>query len=190
MLEFSSLGFENTTVKLGNKTTGVSVQMRDDNKLLNEVVVVGYGTQKKVNLTGAVSSVDFTKEESRPVTTATQALAGMAAGVQVLQGSGRPNSEGFGINIRGIGTLNNASPLVLVDGMEMDLSTVNPNDIESISILKDAASCAIYGNRGANGVILVTTKSGQSGKVTVNYSGRFSINTPSNLVRFMTNYAD
>ena len=190
MLEFSSLGFENTTVKLGNKTTGVSVQMRDDNKLLNEVVVVGYGTQKKVNLTGAVSSVDFTKEASRPVTTATQALAGMAAGVQVLQGSGRPNSEGFGINIRGIGTLNNSSPLVLVDGMEMDLSTVNANDIESISILKDAASCAIYGNRGANGVILVTTKSGQSGKVTVNYSGRFSINTPSNLVRFMTNYAD
>lgn len=189
-LLFTSLGFTPSTVRLGSKTTGVSVKMDDDNKLLNEVVVVGYGTQKKVNLTGAVSSVDFTRQSSRPVTTASQALAGMAAGVQVLQSSGRPNSEGFGINIRGIGTLNNASPLVLVDGMEMDLSSVNPNDIESISILKDAASCAIYGNRGANGVILVTTKTGQAGKVTVNYSGRFSINTPSRLVRFMDNYAD
>lgn len=190
VLEFSSIGFTPATVKLGVRTSGVSVQMSDDSKLLNEVVVVGYGTQKKVNLTGAVSSVDFTKETSRPVTTATQALAGMAAGVQVLQGSGRPNSEGFGINIRGVGTLNNSSPLVLVDGMEMSLSAVNANDIESISILKDAASCAIYGNRGANGVILVTTKTGQAGKVTVSYSGRLALNTPSRLVRFVSNYGD
>ena len=187
-LEISYVGFDKQVVRpQGN----MNIVLKSANKQLNEVVVVGYGTQKKVNLTGAVESVDFSKEAlSRPVTTATQALAGMAAGVQVLQSSGRPNSEGFGINIRGVGTLNNSDPLVLVDGMEMSLSNVNPNDIESISVLKDAASCAIYGNRGANGVILVTTKSGREGKIDVTYSGKFSFNSPSRLVRFVSNYAD
>lgn len=169
----------------------MNIVMKEDNQQLDEVVVVGYGTQKKVNLTGSVASVNFQKEaSSRPVTTAAQALAGMAAGVQVLQNSGRPNSEGFGIRIRGTGTFNNSDPLVLVDGMEMNLADVNPNDIESISILKDAASCAIYGNRGANGVILVTTKMGQEGTVRITYSGKLSINTPSKIVRFVSNYAD
>lgn len=186
-LEISYVGFQKQVV---TPQPNMNIVLKASNKELEEVVVVGYGTQKKVNLTGAVASVDFTKEHSRPVTTATGALAGMSAGLQVIQSSGRPNSEGFGIQIRGNGTLNNTSPLVLVDGMEQSLSDVNPNDIATISVLKDAASCAIYGNRGANGVILVTTKSGEGGKTQVNYSGKFSFNTPSRLVRFVSNYAD
>jgi len=187
-ITLSCVGFKPQTL---NATGNLNVAMVPEGNDLDEVVVVGYGTQKKVNLTGSVASVNFEKEAlSRPITTAAQALAGMAAGVQVMQGSGRPNSEGMGINIRGVGTLNNSSPLVMVDGMEMSLSDVNPNDIESISVLKDAASCAIYGNRGANGVILVTTKQGQAGQIHVTYSGKLSINTPAKLVKWVNNYAD
>lgn len=184
----SYVGFTTQTLRA---TANMNITMKAEDNELNEVVVVGYGTQKKVNLTGSVASVDYSKEAlSRPITSAAQALEGMSAGVQVMQSSGQPNSEGFGISIRGVGTLNDSSPLVLVDGMEMSLSDVNPNDIATISILKDAASCAIYGNRGANGVILVTTKTGEVGKVRVTYSGKFSFNSPSRLVRWVSNYAD
>lgn len=188
MLKFSYVGFTDVKLPAANNLT---VTMKEEQNALNEVVVVGYGTQKKVNLTGSVVSVDLAKEtNSRPVTTAAQALQGMAAGLDIIQGSGKPGEENFSVNIRGVGTMNDASPLVLVDGMEMSLSEINPMDIESISVLKDAASCAIYGNRGANGVILVTTKSGTEGKINLSYSGRLSINSPSKLIRFMSNYAD
>ena len=187
-ITFTYIGYTDVTSRA---TDNMVVTMKEDKNELNEIVVVGYGTQKKVNLTGSVVSVDMAKEtSSRPVTTVAQALQGMAAGLDILQGSGKPGAENFSVNIRGVGTMNDASPLVLVDGMEMSLSDVNPMDIESISVLKDAASCAIYGNRGANGVILVTTKSGTDGKVSVTYTGRLSINKPSKLVRFMSNYAD
>ncbi|MGI6231367.1 MAG: SusC/RagA family TonB-linked outer membrane protein [Prevotella sp.] len=187
-LTFSYVGFDNVTLRAANNLV---ITMNEEKNELSEVVVVGYGTQKKVNLTGSVASVDMEKQmNSRPVTTLNQALQGMAAGVDILQGSGKPGSENFSINIRGVGTMNDSSPLVLVDGMEMNLSDVNPMDVATISVLKDAASCAIYGNRGANGVILVTTKSGANGKVNVTYSGRLSINKPAKLVRFMSNYAD
>ena len=187
-LTFTYVGYTDVNSRAADNMV---VTMKEDRNELNEIVVVGYGTQKKVNLTGSVVSVDMAKEaNSRPVTTVAQALQGMAAGLDILQGSGKPGAENFSVNIRGVGTMNDASPLVLVDGMEMSLSDINPMDIESISILKDAASCAIYGNRGANGVILVTTKSGTDGKVSVTYTGRMSINKPSKLVRFMSNYAD
>ena len=187
-LTFTYIGYTDVTSRAADNMV---ITMKEDKNELNEIVVVGYGTQKKVNLTGSVVSVDMAKEtSSRPVTTVAQALQGMAAGLDILQGSGKPGAENFSVNIRGVGTMNDASPLVLVDGMEMSLSDVNPMDIESISVLKDAASCAIYGNRGANGVILVTTKSGTDGKVSVTYTGRLSINKPSKLVRFMSNYAD
>lgn len=187
-LAFSYIGYQDV---IFNANDNLVVTMKENNNELNEVVVVGYGTQKKVNLTGSVVSVNMEKEtNSRPVTTVAQALQGMAAGLDIQQGSGKPGAENFSVNIRGVGTMNDASPLVLVDGMEMSLSDVNPMDIENISILKDAASCAIYGNRGANGVILVTTKNGTEGKVSVSYTGRLSINQPSKLVRFMSNYAD
>ena len=172
--------------------TPLQVVMQDDSKMLDEVVVVGYGTQKKVNLTGSVSTVDFEDQAlSRPVTTVANALSGMAAGLNVMTTGAKPNEEKANISIRGTGTLNTSAPLILVDGMEMELNQINPNDIASISILKDAASCAIYGNRAANGVILVTTKQGTTdGKINVTYSGKFSLNTPAKLIRQVSNYAD
>jgi len=172
--------------------TPISVTMKEDPKVLDEVVVVGYGTQKKVNLTGSVSTVDFKDQAlSRPVTTVANALSGMAAGLNIMTTGSKPNEESASVSIRGIGTLNTSSPLILVDGMEMSLNQINPNDIATISILKDAASCAIYGNRAANGVILVTTKRGaMDGKISVTYSGKFSLNTPAKLIRQVSNYAD
>lgn len=190
VLEISYIGYKSQSIVVGNQSV-LDIRMMSDNELLDEVVVVGYGSQKKVNLTGSVATVNFDdKTLSRPVTTLASTLSGMVAGLNVMQTSSKPNSESSTLRIRGTGTLNDSAPLVLVDGMEMSLNNVNPNDIASISILKDAASCAIYGNRGANGVILLTTKKGTDGKINVTYSGKFSYNTPANLIRMVSNYAD
>ena len=190
IIQFSFIGMASQEHTFNG--TPLQVVMQDDSKMLDEVVVVGYGTQKKVNLTGSVSTVDFEDQAlSRPVTTVANALSGMAAGLNVMTTGAKPNEEKANISIRGTGTLNTSSPLILVDGMEMELNQINPNDIASISILKDAASCAIYGNRAANGVILVTTKQGATdGKINVTYSGKFSLNTPAKLIRQVSNYAD
>ena len=190
VLVFSYVGFISQEIPVGAQRT-INVTLIDDTQSIEEVVVIGYGIQKKVNLTGAVASVNVEKEiQSRPLTNLSQALSGMTAGLQAMQSSGQPNSDGLTLRIRGVGTLNSASPLVLVDGMEQGFGSVNPNDVASISVLKDAASCAIYGNRGANGVVLITTKTGEKGKIKVNYSGNFSYNQPSNLIQPMTNSAN
>jgi TonB-linked SusC/RagA family outer membrane protein len=189
-LSITYIGYNEVEVPVGDQSK-LSVVMVEDNQALEEVVVVGYGTQKKVNLTGSVSSVNFEEQAlSRPVTNVSSALAGLSSGVQVMQGSGQPGEDGASIRIRGVGTMNNSAPLVIVDGMEGSMDAVNPQDIESISILKDAASSAIYGSRAANGVILITTKKGKVGKLTVNYSGRVSYAQPTNLIDMVTNYAD
>jgi len=187
----SYIGYLNQTVNTTDNTS-FNITLIEDSKALDEVIVVGYGKQKKVNMTGAVSSVDYSKESiSRPLVNATQALGGIVPGLQVMQGSGNPYGESFSMNVRGLGTLNNSSPLVLVDGMEQDLGNVNPSDIESISVLKDAASSSIYGNRGANGVILVTTKTGgDKNKVNVEFSGKLSFNSPLRMPKLVNNYAD
>ena len=191
VLQISYMGFKTQEVKVTPNSKGITVKLKEDSELLNEVVVVGYGTQKKVNLTGSVASVDFKEQaKSRPVTNVSNALAGMSAGVQVMQGSGRPGSDGSSIRVRGIGTLNSSEPLVLIDGMEGSIDAVNPQDIESISVLKDAASSAIYGSRAAAGVILITTKKGTAGKLNVSYTGRFSYAQPTNLIKQVTDYAD
>ncbi|HSC55296.1 MAG TPA: TonB-dependent receptor [Phnomibacter sp.] len=147
----------------------VIIALQPASNQLDDVVVVGYGTQRKSSLTGAVTVVNTKAIANRPITNSTQALQG-ASGVYVNQVKGRPGAEGNTIRIRGVGTLNNNDPLVLVDGVEFPLGDVNPNDIESISVLKDAASSAIYGNRAANGVILVKTKAGQKGKLQLDYN--------------------
>ena len=163
----------------------------EDSEALDEVVVVGYGTQKKVNLTGSISSVNFEDQAlSRPVTNVSNALAGLSAGVQVQQSSGNPGSDGSKIRIRGIGTLNNSDPLVFIDGIEGSMDLIYPQDIENISVLKDAASSSIYGSRAANGVILITTKKGKAGKLSISYSGRLSYARPTNLIEQVTNYGD
>lgn len=189
-LQISYIGYLNQEVKVGNQTD-YNITLKEDSQALDEVVVVGYGTQKKTNLTGAVSSVNFEEQAlSRPVTTVSAALAGLSAGVQVMQNSGQPGSDGATIRVRGMGTLNNNDPLVLVDGMEGSMDNVNPQDIESISILKDAAACAIYGSRAASGVILITTKKGNQGKINVSYSGRVSYSQPTRIIDLVSNYAD
>lgn len=190
-IEVSYVGMKTETINVDGRNN-LEIVLEEDAELLEEVVVVGYGTQKKVNLTGSVSTVDFEDQAlSRPVTTVANALSGMAAGLNVMTTGAKPNEEKANISIRGIGTLNTSGPLILVDGMEMELNQINPNDIANISILKDAASSAIYGNRAANGVILVTTKKGAAeGKTNVTYSGKFSLNTPAKLIRQVSNYAD
>lgn len=181
-LRITYLGFKNEEVKVGNRKV-IDVEMKSADTELNEVVVVGYGTQKKVNVTGAVSMVGAEVLEDRPVTNVTQALQGAVPGLNFSANSnGGMLNNSMAITIRGTGSIGNGStdsPLILIDGIEGDINSLNPNDIESVSVLKDAASASIYGTRAAFGVILVTTKSGKSGKVRVNYSGdvRFSTAT-------------
>lgn len=188
-LLFSYIGYLTQEVAVGSKIN-IIVNLVEDSQNLEEVVVVGYGVQKKVNLTGAIATVSSKDIENRPVTNVSSSLAGMGANVYVRQTSAQPGSDGASIRVRGVGTLSNSyqAPIVLVDGIESSMDMVNPNDIESISILKDAASSAIYGSRAANGVILITTKKGKSGQMRLNYSGNFSIAEPSNLHRMVSNY--
>ena len=178
LLEFSFIGYKTITMEVTGKE--LHITMQEDSKQLDEVVVVGYGSQKKVNVTGSVSMVNADVLESRPVQNVSQALQGVIPGLNMSVGSSGGTLDGeLNVNIRGAGTISDgssSSPLVLIDGIEGDMNTVNPNDIESVSVLKDAASSSIYGARAAFGVILITTKSGKSGKTRVNYSGnvRFS----------------
>lgn len=178
ILLVSYIGYNPIEIKVG-KSAVLQITMKEDTQNLDEVVVVGYGIQKKVNLTGSVSTVNGDDLSLRPVTNATQGLQGMVPGLMVTNGnSGRPGASAT-LTLRGQGNLdNNANPYVLVDGVEMNLSDVNPNDIENISVLKDAAACSIYGARAAYGVILVTTKKGEDGKVRVNYQGTVGWNSP------------
>lgn len=169
-LEISFLGYETLEIKASTSET-LNIEMQEKNMELDQVVVTGYTTQRKINLTGAVDAVSGKTLASKPVINASMALQGVAPGVTVTQSSGRPGGDGGVIRIRGIGTLNDANPLILVDGRQGNIDGLDVNDIENISILKDAASAAIYGSRAANGVILITTKRGKLGKISVNYSG-------------------
>lgn len=176
-LEVSYIGYKTQMVNVGNKSS-IHIVMVEDSETLEEVVVVGYGTQKKVNLTGAVETVKSERIADKPVTSLATALTGEAAGVTVTQSSGQPGPNQGTIRVRGIGTWGDASPLVLVDGVSMSMNDVIPSEVESVSVLKDAASAAIYGSRAANGVILVTTKKGKEGKMRFNYTGNVGIQTP------------
>ena len=156
-IEISSLGFSTQTLNVSGKSN-FDVVLKPDTQYLDEVVVVGYGTQKKVNLTGSVSMVNSEDMAARPISSLSSGLQGMLPGVTVVNSSGQPGADNTTIRVRGIGTIGNANPLILIDGVEGDISSINPEDIESVSVLKDAASAAIYGARAANGVLLVTTK--------------------------------
>lgn len=190
-LEFSCIGVLPKNVKTTPGVTVYDVTLEDDVTSLEEVVVVGYGQQKKVNLTGSVSSINAEKiAENRPISNISQALAGLAAGVNVTSTSNQPGDNNAKIRVRGVGTLNDAAPLVIIDGVESGINTVNPADIESMSILKDAASAAIYGSRAANGVILITTKKGSAGSIKVNYHGYVSFQSIRKTITPVSNYAD
>ena len=167
-LEISFVGYGKQIVKAGND---MRITLLEDSELLNELVVIGYGVQKKSVVTASIAKVSSEDLAGKSRLRAEDALKGMAAGVNVISSSGQPGSQSM-IRIRGIGTINNSNPLYIIDGMPTDqygMESVNPNDIESIEVLKDAASGAIYGARAANGVILVTTKKGQMGRASINY---------------------
>ena len=176
ILKFSFVGMRSQEITVGNKTS-IDVILADETIGLEEVVAVGYGVQKKVNLTGSISSVKFGDElDNRPITNGTQALGGKVSGVWVSQNSGKPGSDGAQLRVRGWGTMNNSNPLVIIDGVEGSFEQLNPNDIESMSVLKDAASAAIYGSKAANGVILITTKQGKNNeKLEVNLSSYIGV---------------
>ena len=187
-ISFSYIGYISTEVAVNNRTE-LSIKLKEDQTILNEVVVVGYGTQKKVNLTGSVSSVTSEDLANKPVTMTSQAIAGLAPGLSVLQNSGRPGT-GANIKIRGTGTFSSAgnNPLVLIDGLAANIDDVSPEDIQSISFLKDAASASIYGNRAANGVILIETKKGSAGKTTISYNNSFGWQKPTELPDFLPSW--
>lgn len=191
VLIVSYIGFSNTEIPVGSRRE-FNITIKEDAKTLDEVVVVGYGTQKKVNLSGAVSSVNVSDmTDSRPVTNISSALSGLAAGVYINSSNNKPSNNGnASITVRGQGTLNNSSPLVIIDGVEGSMNSVSPQDVENISILKDAASAAIYGSRAANGVILITTKAGKQGKIKLEYSGYVSFESINNNINLVSNYAD
>lgn len=191
ILHISYIGYLAQEVNTTGQTT-LNITMKEDTHALEEIVVVGYGTQKKVNLSGSVASVNIEDmAEKRPITNVSTALYGTAPGVYVNSGNNRPSNAGdASIQVRGQGTLNNSSPLVIVDGVESNMNSVNPQDIASISILKDAASSAIYGSRAANGVILITTKKGVSGVMRLDYNGYVSFETLDKPFELVTNYAD
>ncbi|RYU90524.1 TonB-dependent receptor [Mucilaginibacter terrigena] len=174
-LTFSFIGFVKQDVAIAGKTE-INVSLKADNTNLNEVVVVGYGTQKRINLTGAVGTISSKNIENKPVLNTYQALQGESPNLIIQQSTLDPGSD-VTVNIRGVGTLGDNNPLVVIDGIiGGNLNTLNPNDIESVSILKDAGSAAIYGSRAANGVILVTTKAGKfNSKQSISYSGSFGL---------------
>jgi len=186
-LVITFLGYEEKEVVVSG-TAPITVSLSPSGKSLNEVVVVGYGTQKKVNLTGAIATVSGEKIESRPIVNLGDGLEGLIPNLNVNMNSGQPG-VGATFNVRGLTTLapgttnlTTTSPLILVDGVARDPNLIDPNDVESVTVLKDAASSAIYGSRAANGVMLITTKSGKKGPAKLSYSGSYTISRPTQLV--------
>lgn len=187
-LVISYVGYQNQEIVL-NGRNAINVTLESASSAIDEVVVVGYGQQKKSKLLGSVATIDGKKLESRAVTNVSSALSGLAAGVQVKVGNGKPGSDGATIRVRGTGTMNNNDALVIIDGIQGVMDAVNPEDIETISVLKDASSAAIYGARAANGVIVITTKKGKVGQAPqIKYSGLFSRTTPSAKPEFLSDY--
>ena len=192
ILNVSYVGYQPQSITLTGNQKTLTIQLTEDSKSLDEVVVVGFGTQKKVNLTGAVASVDSKALKARPVSQVGQALQGIVPGLNLSTTElGGQLGQSMNINIRGTGTIGKGStgePLILIDGMEGNMNTLNPEDIENISVLKDASSSSIYGSRAAFGVILITTKKGKTGKMTVNYNNSFRYSGPTNLPKPLDSY--
>ena len=184
-LLFSFVGYDTQEILVGNQLT-INITLEEIARGIAEVVIVGYGVQKRVNLTGAVGYVGSETLKDRPAANINTMLQGAVPGLNITRDGGIPGYAG-NVNIRGITSINGGEPLVLIDGVPGEINQVNPNDVESISVLKDASSAAIYGARGAFGVILVTTKNAKSGKVSVNYRNNFGWQTPTTRTDYHTN---
>lgn len=181
VLTFTYVGYQSQNITYTGQAS-LNVMLKPGSIGLEETVVVGYAVQKKATLTGAVSSISAENLTKRSVASLSTAMQGTMPGVTIQQTSGQPGADGANIRIRGIGSINsNSDPLVLVDGIEMDINQVDANTIESVSVLKDAASASIYGSRASNGVILITTKRGKAGTINTSYSGYTTIQTPTNM---------
>ncbi|TDB67458.1 SusC/RagA family TonB-linked outer membrane protein [Arundinibacter roseus] len=189
ILIFSFVGYLPQEVEVGSRTT-FAIQLVPENKSLNEVIVVGYGQQSKAKLIGSVAQINAEQINNRTNTQLSQTLAGQMPGVTVIQRSGQPGASGGTIQIRGVGSFGaNTNPLILVDGIPANsFNNIDPNDVESISVLKDASSAAIYGARAANGVILVTTKTGKAGKLRIGYNGYVGFQKPTALPEFVNSW--
>ena len=188
-LTISYIGYKDQMVLVDDKTE-LSIVLLEDTQALDEVVVVGYGTQKKVNLTGAIATLSSERIDSRPIASVSEGLQGTMPGVTVTRSNGNLGSNSK-IQIRGFSSLNSAGALVIVDGVPGDMNDISPNDIETISILKDAASSSIYGARAAEGVILITTKKGtETDKVKIQYSSNYSYQTPTRMPKHNNSYDD
>lgn len=186
IIAISMIGMKTVEVTVPKDGKTLTVRLHDDTQTLDEVVVVAYGQQKKVSVTGSISAVGNRELKQGPTSSVTNSLTGRIPGLVTRQTSGRPGEDAAALYIRGRATVNDASPLIMVDGIERDFSQIDPDEIESISVLKDASATAVYGVRGANGVILVTTKRGNSGKAKVSFSGEFGI-TQINRITKMVN---
>lgn len=189
VLVFSYIGYQTQEIVVGKQRV-INVKLSDDTQTLQEVVVVAYGTQSKATLTGALSTIDNKELTKAPVASVTNVLAGALPGVSTIQTTGQPGKDAATIYVRGAGSLNSGSskPLVLVDGVERDFSDIDPNEIESLSILKDASATAVFGVRGANGVVLVTTRRGKSGKPSINVSTLTGVQQPMSYVHQTGSY--
>lgn len=189
-LVITYVGYQEQALKVGVQSN-LSIKLKEDSELIDEVVVVGYASQKKVNLTGSVSSINMEDiAEKRPITNLSSGLAGMSSGISVRSGSNIPGNDNATILVRGQGTLNNSAPLIIIDGVESNINTVSPADVESMSVLKDAASASIYGSRAANGVVLITTKKGKQGKISIDYTGYASFESIGKTIETVNSYAD
>ena len=186
ILEISYIGYISQEIKPTN--SNISITLKEDTQNLEEVIVVGYGIQKKVNLTGAVSNVKSEMMENRTTSDPVNMLTGNVSGVTIVQNSGQPGADGAALRVRGVGTLGNSEAMVIIDGVESSMSNVDPNDIENISVLKDAAASSIYGVRAANGVILVTTKKGKTGKPVVSYNGYIGWQQATRMPKYLDSY--
>lgn len=188
ILEISYLGYKTAIIIIDDEKT-YTIILQEDADQLDEIVVVGYGTQRKSKVTSAIQTVQFAEQVTQPVTNSGQLLYGRFSGVQLTQGGGAPGSDGSSITIRGIGTFGDATPLVVIDNIQYESLTafnnLAPTDIESITVLKDAAAGAIYGARGANGVVLVTTRKGKEGKMQVSYNSYYGIQEATVLPKFL-----
>ncbi|MDQ3846980.1 MAG: SusC/RagA family TonB-linked outer membrane protein, partial [Bacteroidota bacterium] len=189
-LVFSFVGFTAQEVGIGSRSS-INVSLVAESRALTDVVVVGYGRQRKVNLVGAVSAVTVDEKiTNRTLPNVSSALSGLVPGLEAVQSSGMAGNNAANLVIRGLGTVNNAGPLVVVDGMpDVDINRININDIESISVLKDATSASVYGSRAANGVILITTRTGRGQrKTTLNFTSNTAVTIPTKSYQFMADY--
>lgn len=188
-LVISFIGYQPRTVEV-NSYAAIDITLVESSAAIDEVVVVGYGQQKRVNVTGAVGTISGKDLNNRPVTNTAAALQGADPSLLLTLGSGSIEGKNYDVKIRGAVSLNSGSPLVLVDGIEASLAQVNPNDIESVSVLKDASACSIYGAKASAGVVLITTKSGKAGTLKVNYNGRYGVSWNTTSTDFITSGYD